>query len=129
MFSGLKMEIQAADKKKTNKRKMRCFKVSKFKTKCQIIAFLTIWNALFWILLNLDNFAIIHPGLDGNDVVHNFDSTKRSVLLDPSTLPWFCECSCGSLFLFYAISHNQNIVQWKTEFFIFSYFHRTTHWL
>ena len=49
-------------------------------------------NHLKCPLLNLylDNLAIIHPGLGGNDVVHNFGSTKRSVLLGSSTLPWFC---------------------------------------
>ena len=48
-----------------------------------------ISNHLEHPLLNLylDNSAIIHPGLDGNDVVHNLDSTKRSVLLDPRALP------------------------------------------
>ena len=48
--------------KKTNKRKMWCFKVSRspeFKTKCQIIAFLIIWNVLFWIciLINLHHYS------------------------------------------------------------------------
>ena len=125
MFSGLKMEIQAANTKKQTKNAMQITQIqNKMSNHC-------ISNHLKRPLLNLylDNFAIIHPGLDGNDVVHNFDSTKRSVLLDPSTLPRFCECSCSSLFLFYAISHNQNIAQWKTKFFISSYFHRTTHWL
>ena len=47
---------------KTNKRKMWCFKVSRspeFKTKCQIIAFLIIWNVLFWIciLINLYHYS------------------------------------------------------------------------
>ena len=42
----------------------------------------------------------------------------------PSTPPRFRKCSYRSLFLFYTACHNQNIVQRKTEFCIFSYFHR-----
>ena len=88
-----------------------------------------ISNHLKRPLLNLylDNRAIIHPGLGGNDVVHNFGSTRRSVLLGPSTLRGSVSVPTVAFFPFYTIFHTQNIVQWKTEFFISSYFQRTTH--
>ena len=59
----------------------------------------------------LDNIAIRHPELGGNDAVHNFDILKRSVLLGPSTLPMFRKYSYSSLFLFYTVYHNKNILQ------------------
>ena len=70
----------------------------------------------------LDNLAIHHPDLGGNDVIHNFNSIRRWVLLGPSTLPRFRECFCSSVFLFYTVCHSQNIVQWKKGILCFRLF-------
>ena len=56
--------------------------------------------------------AIFHLDLGGNEI----RQYKEIAVLGPSTLSRLRECSYRSLFLFYNACHNQNIVQWKTEF-------------
>ena len=68
--------------------------------------------------------VIPHLDLGGNRVVNKFNSIRKSLLLGPSMLTQFRECSYSSLFLFYTACHNQNIAQRKAEFCI-SAFHRT----
>ena len=60
--------------------------VTRFQNK---ILYYCIFNRLKHPLLNsyFDNLVICHADLGGNNVGHNFDSTRRSVLLGPDTLP------------------------------------------
>ena len=98
MFSGLKMKYEQLMQinKETKNAVLKGKQITRFQSK---ILNHCISNRLKHPLLNsyFDNLAICRADLGGNDVGHNFGSTRRSVLLSPNTLPQLRECSYRSL--------------------------------